>query len=90
MIAVIGQYSIAFANTVVEGFRGQIRENAKLGAIPDDLDQWRNGDEMPQGVRGESQSEPGYYRLFKYEREIRESGFRTTGKNFGGLFDVYP
>jgi hypothetical protein len=90
MVAVIGPHSIAFANVVADGFHGTIREHVKLDPIPEDYNVWEDGDEAPQQILGESESEPGHYRMFKYEREIIRSGFRRTGKNFGGLFDVYP
>jgi hypothetical protein len=90
MIAVIGEFSICFTNTVVEGFDGAFRDGVELDTIPDDLDEWRDGDECPRQVLGESESVPGRYRLFRDERQIGNSGFRPTGKNFGGVFDVYP
>lgn len=90
MIAIINDRSIAFANEAVAGFDGTICQNVKLDPLPEDYDAWPDGAEMPQQVLAESESEPGHYRLFKYEREIRGSGFRPTGKNFGGVFDIYP
>lgn len=90
MIAILNEHSIAFANKVAEGFDGTTRQNVKLDPLPEDYDAWPDGAEMPQQVLAESESEPGHYRLFKYEREIRVSGFRSTGRNFGGVFDVYP
>jgi hypothetical protein len=90
MLAIISEFSILFANTVAEGFCGTIRENVKLDPIPEDYDVWADGNEAPQHILGESESEPGHYRLFKYERDIRGSGFRPTGRTFGGIYDVYP
>jgi hypothetical protein len=90
MFAVINRHSIAFAYKLAEEVEGTIRENAKLDPIPEDYDVWEDGDQMPQQILGESKSESGHYRLFKFERDIIGSGFESTGKNFAGVYDVYP
>ena len=90
MIAVITERSIVFANSIAPGYGGRIRQNVKLDLLPEDYDASPDGAEIPQQVLAESETEPGRYRLFKYQREIRGSGFRATGRNFGGTFDVYP
>jgi hypothetical protein len=89
MIAIISQYSISFANAVNQGFHGIRRDNVMLDPI-ESYDLWPAGDESPLQTLCESESKTGHYHVFQYERQIAGSGFRPTGKNFGGLFDVYP
>jgi hypothetical protein len=88
-IAIFRPFSIAFANTVAEEVTDAVQNNVKLDSIPDDIDEWHHGHERPQHILGESEKEPFHYHLFKFEREIRGSGFKPTGKNFGGLDDTY-
>ena len=89
MIAIILPTSISFAKSVVEGFSGEIREDVKFDPFPDDYDVWPDGQEAPHNIIGESETDPGHYHLFKYEWEITGSGFRTTGKTYGGSLDVH-
>jgi len=90
MFAIIGQHSIVLANTIADGFQGTVRKNVTFDPIPEDYDLWPEGSEAPQHILGEFENEPGHYRLFKYARDLRGSGFRLTGKYFGGLVAVYP
>jgi hypothetical protein len=90
MKAAISENAIAFAATVNPSFCGTIQEDVIFDGEPDGVDDWESGDEMPDQVLGESESKSGYYRLFKYARDIIGSGFRPTGKNYGGCYDDYP
>jgi hypothetical protein len=90
VLAIIGPHSIAFANIVVDAFQGMVQNDVKLDPISEDIDEWGIGDQAPLQMVGESESKLGHYHVFKYEREIQGSGFRSTGKCFGGVYDIYP
>jgi hypothetical protein len=39
MTAILGPYSIAFANAVRDGFQGTVKHNVKLDPVPEDIDE---------------------------------------------------
>ena len=95
MIAIVNDNSMVFANKLNQrkldkGLNGRIRENVRLCPVPDDLNDWPEGSEAPQAIVGKSETEPDLYRVFKFESELEGSGFRSTGKHYGGAVDVYP
>jgi hypothetical protein len=92
MIAIFQKTTIDFANQVADGFVGTIRTDVKLDPYPDDNDdisKWPINAAAPQKMVGESVREPGRYRVFKYERDMEQYGFRSTGKRIGILCDIY-
>ncbi len=81
--------SIIFANDVADEVTDLVQKNVRLDPIPDDINDWPDGDERPQCILGQSESDPCHYHLFKFEREIRGSGFKPTAKNFAGFCNIY-
>ncbi len=95
MIAIVNDNSMVFANKLSqrnldEGFNGSILKNVRICRVPDDLNEWPDPSEAPQAIVGKSETEPDLYRVFKFESELEGSGFRSTGKHYGGVVDVYP
>lgn len=90
MIAIIKTTTFDFANEVPDRFTGPIKKDVTLDPIPDNLNDWPDGGEAPEAIVGESASQPGRYRVFKYRRDLVGSGFVSTGKLFGNLYMIYP
>lgn len=62
-----------------------IEEDVKLD-IPSNYAEWPEGSERPSQILCTSTTDPKYYTLFKYQKDIDPEEFRPTGKNFGGVF----
>jgi hypothetical protein len=71
---------------LLTNYRGRFLEGVSL-EIPDDLDDRPEGAEYPDGVLCVEEANPQHFRVFKYEREIRGSGFLPTGKGYSVMRD---
>jgi hypothetical protein len=61
-------------------------EEGILLDIPSNFGSWPEGSERPETILCTSTSDPKYYTLFKYRKDIDPEEFRPTGRNFGGIF----
>jgi hypothetical protein len=63
--------------SVVEGVELDLASNYGL---------WPEGSPCPEQVVCVSTSDPKYFKVFKYSREIPLAEFQSTGRTFGGFF----
>jgi hypothetical protein len=50
------------------------------------ISSWPAGEPPPEQVLCVSTEDPKLYKIFKYAHEVGRTGFRPTGRYFGGIF----
>lgn len=65
--------------------RWEVQDDVEID-IPPNFSDWPEGVEAPEQVLCISTSDPKYYKLFKYARDIDPAEFKETGMAFGGVY----
>ena len=84
--------TIYFAEEFVKGSIEKAHGGVRLDFDASEANRnlWPDGKLSPEMVLCVCESDPTHYKIFTYANDVTGTGFRSTGKDYGGVYKTFP